>query len=319
MLKRVDIKYNFKKKRDFSLITPCCNNNNKDGKFVNYQNLPNIYGYCHSCGKTSLLPLVYEDDNGNKYLWNETFSKFENLLEDEILTVLVKEIKNKSNNIEKKKINFIPKEVMKQHYLVYPENNLLKYLRKVYGDKKVDCVKELYAIGTCKNGGTIFWNINKDCKVQKSKISFYNENGRRFNRFKVPYKNEDGYYSCLFGEHLILDKFKGKQILVLVESEKTAVVGTICMPKYTWLAYGGSTGLTEEKLQPLIGHRVLIIPDISRTATDIMLKKTIHLLKLGIDVNVWDMTNGKSDEELKEDGVHNMDLEDFIRNNINSD
>lgn len=316
MLKKVEIKYTFKKKRDYNLITPCCNGINKKGKFVNYNELPNIYGYCHSCGKTSLPPQVYEDEKGNKYIWKETLSKYESLLNDSIAIKLSNDKKDTSNCIEKNEIKYVSEHIIREQYLVQPENNLLKYLRKTYDSKKVEVIKEMYAIGTCNEGGTVFWNINKEGKVQKSKISFYNTNGKRTNRFKVPYKNEQGYHSCLFGEHLILDKDKGKQILILVESEKTAIVGYVNMPKYTWLAYGGSNGLTENKTKALIGHKVLIIPDVSRTATDIMLKKITHLQKLGIDARVWDMTYGKSDNVLKEEGVHNMDLEDFIREMI---
>lgn len=117
----------------------------------------------------------------------------------------------------------------------------------------------------------------------------------------------------MFGEHLIIDNYKGKQIIVLVESEKTAIVGEINLPKYTRLAYGGSNGLTDEKLKAIVGHKVLIVPDMSRTATDIMMGKRPFLKQMGIDANVWDMTKGKDDEQLKKEDVYNMDLEDFTR------
>lgn len=74
-----------------------------------------------------------------------------------------------------------------------------------------------------------------------------------------PYTNQKGYYSCLFGEYLILDRFKGRQKLVLVESEKITIVGAILLPEFTWLAYGGSNGLTKSKYNCLIGHKILII------------------------------------------------------------
>ena len=47
-------KLKFEKKRNYGIITPCCGKSNKDGKFVNYQALPEQFGYCHSCGKTTL-------------------------------------------------------------------------------------------------------------------------------------------------------------------------------------------------------------------------------------------------------------------------
>ncbi len=194
-----------------------------------------------------------------------------------------------------------------------PENNLLKYLRKTYGNSKVDDAIETYALGSSSDGGIFFWSINSDLKIQKAKIAYYDENGKRTNRFKVPFKNEDGYYSCLFGEHLVYDNVKGKKTIVLVESEKTAIVGHILLPKYIWLAYGGINGLTENKLQPLIGHSVLIIPDMSENAEGIIYSKIQQLLSMGINAKIWDMTENKTDEELKTVGLYNDDLEDVFR------
>lgn len=104
---------------------------------------------------------------------------------------------------------------------------MIQYLRKTYGDTKTEFAKEIYALGTSIDGGIIFWNINSNSKVQKAKIAYYDTNGKRTNKFKVPYKNEDGYFNCLFGEHLIYDEIKRKKTIVLTESEKTAIVGFI--------------------------------------------------------------------------------------------
>jgi hypothetical protein len=34
---------------------------------------------------------------------------------------------------------------------------------------------------------------------------------------------------------------------------------------------------------------------------------------MGINAKVWDMTNGKTDEQLKTEGIYNNDLEDIFR------
>jgi hypothetical protein len=81
-------------------------------------------------------------------------------------------------------------------------------------------VQKMYYIGNTNDGGTIFWNINKDLKVQKSKICYYKKNGKRTSKFKVPYKNKDGYFNCLYGEYL-LNKYD--KPTVLVESKKTII------------------------------------------------------------------------------------------------
>lgn len=317
MLKKVNQKFEYNKKRNFKLITPCCKRSNKDGKFINYIDLPEIYGFCHSCGKNSLPPTLYTDKKNNLYYWNNTLNKFEakdnNSIEINKLPII--ETHKKESSI----INYIPETEIWKKYCVNNENNLLKYLRKIYGNKSVDAIKEDYIIGTSHDGGTIFWSINKYLKVQKSKISYYNTDGKRTDKFKVPYKNEDGYYSCLFGEHLIDDKQKGFEKYILVESEKTALVGAINFPKYSWLAFGGINGLTDSKLKPLTGHRILIIPDISSKAVDVINKKISIIKNLNINVKIWDMTEGKTDNQLKKEGIYNNDLEDFLRNKHNNE
>ena len=34
---------------------------------------------------------------------------------------------------------------------------------------------------------------------------------------------------------------------------------------------------------------------------------------LGVNIHVWDMRNGKTDTQLKSDGIYNDDLEDYFR------
>jgi hypothetical protein len=314
MLQKRELELVFDVKRNHKIITPCCNKSNKDGKFVNYKNLSQNYGYCHSCGKATLPPSTYIDENDNEYYWNDLEHRFfpislapiNNTKREPKVTLTDKQIIQK----------YIDESVIWKYYKVNPENNLLQYLRKVYGDLKTEDAKETYVLGTSKDGGVIFWSINTDLKVQKAKIAYYDTNGKRTNKFKVPYKNEDGYFNCLFGEHLIDDKIKAKKTIVLTESEKTAIIGYILFPQYVWVAYGGINGLTENKVSPLIGHNVLIIPDMSENAVSIILNKMPLLISLGINVKIWDMTEGKTDEQLQLEGVYNNDLEDVFRNTI---
>ena len=112
---------------------------------------------------------------------------------------------------------------------------------------------------------------------------------------------------------MIYDKIKTKKTIVLTESEKTAIIGYILFPQYVWLAYGGINGLTENKVSPLIGHNVLIIPDMSENAVSIILTKIPFLISLGINAKIWDMTESKTDEQLKLEGIYNNDLEDVFR------
>jgi hypothetical protein len=308
--------YKYSKKRDFQLMTPCCNKSNKDGKFSSFANVPEFYGYCHSCGVANLPPQLYRDEKGNEYIWNDFSKKYESaelMLQNPSFAVAKGSFATPTAKVQK----YIPEELLWKYFHIQPENNLLKYLRATYSDAKVDDAKELYAIGSTTDGGTVFWNINSELQIQKAKICYYDAKGKRSNKFKVPYKNEDGYHSCLFGEHLVYDKYKGKDILVLVESEKTAIVGYINLPKYNWVAYGGINGLTDKKLVPLVGHNVLIAPDMSENAVNIIYQKIPTMIAMGIHAKVWDMTEGKTDEQLKLEGIYNCDLEDWFRRILN--
>ena len=315
MYKKIEQHLIFNKKRNTNIITPCCEKSNKDQKFVTYQNYPEIYGYCHSCGKTSLPPSLYEDDFGNEYYWDVINKNFKNVLQLYDKSVL-QELKrgvihNDICNANKKNpVKHIDFQLVNKSIADYPENNLLQYLRLQYGNKAIYQVQQMYYIGNTNDGGTIFWNINKDLKVQKSKICYYKKNGKRTSKFKVPYKNEDGYYSCLFGEHLLNTYDKP---IVLVESEKTAIVCAINFPDYNWLSYGGINGMTNNKMKVLSGKSILIIPDLSENARNIAERKVEELSSLNIDVSIWDLSKGMTDLELKVKGYYNCDLEDFLR------
>jgi len=310
MLTKVERALKFSKKRNFKLITPCCRKANTDGKFVNYEGFEDSFGYCHSCGETTTPPALYKDEKGEEYQWNETTNSWDNGVASTSSLPSSENASQRKNQPEQK---YVPETDIWKYYYIEPENNLLQYLRKNFQKELVDSVKETYAIGTTKDGGTIFWLINQNSRVQKAKISYYNDQGKRTNKFRVPYKNGDGYFSCLFGAHLLCESYKGSRTVVLVESEKTAIVGDILLPQYVWLAYGGINGLTEDKIECLIGHKVLLIPDISGNAVSIAYKKLLLLHSKKINANIWDMTDGKTDLQLKKEGIYNNDLEDYFR------
>ncbi len=308
MLTKIENNLKFSNKRNYKLVTPCCSKLNNDGKFVNYKYYGENYGYCHSCGVATLPPTKYIKENGEEYFWDKSQNKLSEIK-------LLKVANLVATSCEKKSIDqkFIQETEIWKHFHHLPENNLLQYLRKNYNNEKVEDAKEIYILGSSNDGGTMFWNINMKLQVQKLKIAYYDEQARRKNKFKVPYKNDNGYYSCFFGEHLLSYQCNKNKTIILVESEKTAIIGYILMPQYVWLAYSGCNGLTTDKARVLKGFRVLIIPDISENAVSVATKKVIQLRQNGIDIKLWDMTEGKTDEQLKLEGIYNNDLEDFFR------
>lgn len=51
-------------------------------------------------------------------------------------------------------------------------------------------------------------------------------------------------------------------LFVDVESEKTAIICSAMMPQYLWLATGGKSGLTSERLSSLKGRKIIVFPHI---------------------------------------------------------
>lgn len=128
-----------------------------------------------------------------------------------------------------------------------------------------------YNVGAI-NGATIWWQIDRNGQTRTGKIMQYKPDGHRDKNASVPvtwahktkafadYFSGEELQQCLFGEHL-LTKRKDAPVAV-VESEKTAVVMSRFMPDVVWVATGGSQGIkSNERLAPLVGRKVLLIPD----------------------------------------------------------
>ena len=306
MLTKIDRELIFLKKRNYRLITPCCSSSNRDGKFINYKGFPEVFGYCYSCGIATTPPALYNNEKGETFIWNEIVKNWQPYNATFPIPITIA-------NKERKKQQFVPESKIWDAYIIRPENNLIHYLRSKYSEEDINRALELYCLGSTKNGGTVFWQIDKANRVLKNKICFYDIEGKRRNKFNVEYKNEDCFYSGLFGAHLLLQVAKIDQQVALVESEKTAIVGEILMPQFTWIAYGGINGLTDSKMECLKGRNIILIPDMSEKALLIGRAKITDLKKICAEAKLWDMTEGKTDLQLKEEGIYNNDLEDYFR------
>ena len=84
----------------------------------------------------------------------------------------------------------------------------------------------------------------------------------------IEYGDEYGYFTCLFGEHL-LSKYPNNPI-ALVEAPKTAVYGTLYfgLPEtpesLIWLAVYNKSSFSFDKLKVLQGRFVYVFPDLSK-------------------------------------------------------
>jgi hypothetical protein len=152
-------------------------------------------------------------------------------------------------------------------------NNFLLFLQdNLFGKEITDELVKKYNIGTIQywqNKATIFWQVDTLGKVRTGKVMLYNPKTGK--RIKKPYnhinwihtikKNENfNLKQCYFGEHL-LNNNKDKSVAI-VESEKSAIIASIYLPEFIWLACGSVNNLNHEKTKILKGRNVVLFPDL---------------------------------------------------------
>lgn len=155
-------------------------------------------------------------------------------------------------------------------------NHLITYLKTMIPSSAIDRIIADYRLASTPDQAIIFLQIDQDNQCRTGKIMQYNP--ATGHRIKDP--NKPGRINwlhsilkrrkqlppdwqltqCLFGEHL-LPQHQDKTV-ALVESEKTAIICAALMPQYLWLATGGKSGLTSERLSSLKGRKIIVFPDI---------------------------------------------------------
>ena len=176
-------------------------------------------------------------------------------------------------------IGCIPPKYVERSQSVH--SNFFRFISSLlgsyYGSTAKEVLKRLleeYRLGATRDGAVIFWQIDRTGRVRTGKVMQYNPNdGHRVKdgqasavdwihsllKRRHELAEEWQLSQCLFGEHL-LGTYSDK-VVVLVESEKSAVIGSAIFPGYVWLATGGKSQLGEEKLRVLTGRTVLFFPD----------------------------------------------------------
>lgn len=237
----------------------------------------------------------------------------------------------------------IPSKLFKATFLVYQEdfknlnNNFVQFLNNKFGFEDTNKAIQDYLIGTSKHqfirrdfpsyqspkGATIFWQRDITGKFRTGKIMLYDTTTGK--RIKKPFshntwvhfelkrrrllKNNFQLQQCLFGEHLMI-KYSGKEVAV-VESEKTAIIMSILMPEFLWLATGGSTGINKEKFQTLTGKKVILYPDLGQYENWKKKAKSI----INCKIKVSKLLENKATENDKKQGY---DLADYLLKNQKS-
>ena len=151
-----------------------------------------------------------------------------------------------------KPLDYVSKDVVEATFNQYNTNVFFMFLVKTFGMEVAHQLRDDYNIGTAKGGGIIYWQQDNRDRFRTGKVMYYNSNGRR-NKDRMSWfvhkqiADDFNYRQCFFGLHLV----DGEKPVALCESEKTAVMMSVFMPEYTWVASGGSEMLNLQRLNEL--------------------------------------------------------------------
>lgn len=175
-------------------------------------------------------------------------------------------------SLPKSNINVLPLDIVQKTIRRDRPCNFLTILRSLFPEEKVQELASMYRLGVTKKAEVIFYQFDRKGRCRAGKVVQYNPHTRKRVKdtgFDVnwlhAHMKKAGILpeswtvdQCLFGEHL-LDRNSGR-LVILVEAEKTAIIGAGFLPQYTWVASGGK-GQLGDKLNVLQGFRVMALPD----------------------------------------------------------
>lgn len=239
-----------------------CPNCNKTGVFTKYINTQTNEHLNDAVGKCSRLLKC-----GYHYTPKQYFNDNNISFDTPINSKFTARVKPKP----KPKISFINVEVMLKSTTSKSPNYFIDYLTSLWDLETAFYLADKYNIGTSKlwQGATVFWQVDKNNNVRSGKIMLYNaSNGKRV---KEPYNHINWVHSalkldhfnleqCYFGEHLLNED--ASKPVAIVESEKTAVISSVYLPEFIWLACGSANNLNEAKTRCLKGRNVVLFPDL---------------------------------------------------------
>lgn len=230
-------------------------------RFEDYQGnmLPDKYGRCDREDRCGYFLSPYHDGFGTGE-FDPAFVSYKNTSQPNIPT------------------SYMDIRITEQSLAKSPDTNLSRFLKSIIDPETVDLVFNLYYVGGFNSEWSVFWYIDIKGRVRSGKYMKYKENGRRYKShesdisvlWEHSLKGNSGdrypgfnFSQCFFGEHLLLSN-PGMKIGI-VESEKSAIISTMFIPEYLWLACGSKNGLGKEKCKVLENRSVTLFPDLGAT------------------------------------------------------
>lgn len=289
-----------------------------------YKNLKSRH-ICPKCGKKELTfyidtlknepihPTVGRCNRESKCTYNYTPKQY--FIDNNIISEISPKQTIKTIQVQPKakEISYIDFEVVKRSFLNYDNNNFVNFLISIFGEIITKQLIKKYLIGTSSHwhGATIFYQKDIFGKIRTGKVMLYNSDLGK--RIKKPYdhitwlhrllKLENFNLSqCLFGSHLLNDKTKP---IAIVESEKTAIIASVYLPQFIWLATGGKQNLRTDLFENLHNRKIVFFPDLK--CFDLWSEKAkIIGFK---NYTISDLLELKATETEKEQG---FDLADYL-------
>ncbi len=281
---------------------------------------------CPNCGKNNCFSL-YVDIQKNKYIdisvgrcnreikcgYHYTPKQyFEDHQDQKPKTAPIK--RTPSKQLVPNKIGYIDPYILKRSITSKHSNYFLSYLSTIFDAVTVQKLQSKYHIGTSKkwNGATVFWQVDFTGKIRSGKIMLYNRvTGKRIKKpynhiswiHKALHKHDYFLKQCFYGEHLIKTSTNP---IAIVESEKTAIIASVFLPEFTWLASGSLSNLTYEKTKVLKGLQVILFPDLN--AYD-KWKEKIASLHPETTYQISDLLERKATIEQRKNG---LDIADYL-------
>ena len=208
------------------------------------------------------------------------------------------------------------------------ESDFVQFLENMFNNIPIDEVCNNYKLGATRNRNVIFWQIDIHGNVRTGKIMRYDPaTGKRVhdesgaidwvhNKLKRTGTLPDDFnlVQCYFGEHLL--SANPHKTVAIVESEKTAIIASLFMPEYVWLAAGNLNGLTVEKSKVLRGRSVILFPDLGKKLPtrpipfELWKGKAAEIIRAyGCKVIVSDLLERTATDEARESG---LDVADYF-------
>jgi len=213
-----------------------------------------------------------------------------------------------------KPTSFISDTIFKSSLKGYDSNHFVTYLFSLFGSAVTSQLISRYFIATSKHwsGSTVFWQIDTKGKIRTGKIMLYNPTTGK--RIKEPYNHIHWVHKaikepcfelkqCLYGQHLLIDDAKP---VAVVESEKTAIISSVYLPQFIWVAVGSLNNLSADKCEILKGRTIVLFPDLN--GFDKWSNKAKELSNIGT-VIVSDLLELRASDEERKNG---LDLADYL-------